>query len=66
MIRKGQQIHIKPEWQDAGDQNFTWYAIEDESFGLLRIRPIGGEIRSVMSVQTFMLEESSKLAVDQR
>lgn len=58
MIRKGQKVYIKPEWQDAGDQDFTWFAIEDESFGWLRIRPVGGKFPSIMSVQSFMLEES--------
>lgn len=57
MFRKGQEVQIKPEWRDPGDENYTWFAIEDESFGWLRIRPIGGVVRSVMSVQSFMLEE---------
>jgi hypothetical protein len=28
-IRKGQQIWIRPEWQDEGDDALTWYAVED-------------------------------------
>ena len=60
MIRKGQQVHIKPEWKDAGDENYAWFAVEDESFGWLRIRPVGGEFPSVMTVQSFMLEEASQ------
>lgn len=59
MIRKDQQVHIKSEWQDAGDQNYMWFAIEDEASGWLRIRPIGGLFPSVMLVETFMLEEFS-------
>lgn len=39
-IRKGQQIRIKPQWQDAGDQEFTWFAIEDEDGGRVKISPV--------------------------
>lgn len=29
MIRKGQQIHFKPEFQDPGDADFVFIACED-------------------------------------
>ena len=41
MIKKGDVIKIKPEWQDAGDDLFTWIAIEDEDGGRVRIKPVG-------------------------
>lgn len=30
MIRKGQQVWIKPEYQDPGDDDYIWTALEDE------------------------------------
>ena len=39
MILKGQGVHIKPEWQDAGDDEFTWIALEDESGDRVKIMP---------------------------
>jgi hypothetical protein len=29
MIKKGDMITIKPQWQDAGDASFTWVARDD-------------------------------------
>lgn len=33
MIRKGDIVHIKREWQDPGDSELTWIAIEDQIEG---------------------------------
>lgn len=41
-IRKGDRVFIKPEWQDAGDDQFIWIALEDEDGGRVRISPING------------------------
>jgi len=30
-IVKGQQIWIKPEWQDDGDDELTWFAVENSA-----------------------------------
>ena len=46
MIRKGQIVEILPRWQDDGDQDFVWQALEDEDGGRVRISPtmyVGGE-----------------------
>lgn len=40
MITKGQQVFIKPEFQDAGDDRFTWVAVSDEDKGRVMIQPI--------------------------
>lgn len=40
MIRKGQKVHIKPEWQDPGDDQFTWIAVEDEDGGRVKVMPL--------------------------
>ena len=40
MIKKGDTVRIKSEWQDDGDNLFTWVALEDEDGGRVRIAPI--------------------------
>jgi len=32
-IKKGDRVVFKPEWQDAGDENIVFLAIEDEEDG---------------------------------
>ena len=39
MIRKGDTVKIKPEWQDPGDDKFHWIATEDEDRGRVAIMP---------------------------
>jgi hypothetical protein len=41
MIRKGDTVSIKPEWQDAGDCKFDWIAVDDEQNGRVAIVPLG-------------------------
>ena len=36
----GDRIRIKPEWQDEGDDQFEWRAVEDEAGGRVLIAPI--------------------------
>lgn len=57
MIRKGEKVEIKPEWQDKGDDLFTWVALEDEDCGRVRISPvdIGYRIIPYQVVETSML-----------
>lgn len=40
MIKAKDIIKIKPEYQDAGDSQLVWMAIEDEDGGRVRIAPI--------------------------
>lgn len=58
MIKKGDRVKIKPEWQDKGDDLFLWIAIEDEDGGRVRISPIGTGLQLTPNqvVQTSMLE----------
>ena len=60
MIRKGQQVHIKPEWRDAGDDRFTWIALEDESGNRVKITALMSEFAfpPVTIVETRMLIEA--------
>ena len=37
MIRRGDKVQIKPEWQDAGDDRFDWLAVDDEEKGRVMI-----------------------------
>lgn len=58
MIKKGDTVRIKPEWQDAGDDTLHWIAIEDEDGGRVRITPTntGLEFPPNQVVETSMLE----------
>lgn len=40
MIKKGDEVKIKPEWQDKGDDKFIWIAVDDEEKGRVGIMPI--------------------------
>jgi len=40
MIKQGERVYIKPEWQDKGDDKLTWQAVEDEDGGRVKISPI--------------------------
>jgi len=56
-IAKGQVVHIKPEWQDQGDSEITFIAIEDEDGGRVKIAALLGlEINPVQVVNVDMLE----------
>jgi hypothetical protein len=61
MIKKGDRIDIKPEWQDAGDENYVWVAVDDEEKGFVTITPIsmpvGLRTRSVVGVEMITIRE---------
>lgn len=38
--KKGDIIEILPEYQDKGDDEFTWVVIEDEDKGRVTVCPI--------------------------
>ena len=40
MIKRGDIVTIKPEWQDAGDDQYTWVAMDDEEKGRVMISPV--------------------------
>lgn len=37
-FKKGDMVNIKPEFQDAGDDQFTWIAVDDEEKGRITIQ----------------------------
>jgi len=56
MIRKGQIVVFKPEWQDAGDSEITFRALEDESGGrVLVIAELGLPIDPTQVVTVEMI-----------
>jgi len=58
MINKGDKVVINPKYQDAGDAEFDWYAIEDEDGGRLKISPrIGDMIYPVFIMQSKWLQK---------
>jgi hypothetical protein len=60
MIRKGQIVHIKQEWQDAGDDTIVFVAANDEDGGRVEIiaTNLGLHIAPRQIVETRMLCES--------
>ncbi len=43
-IKRGDRVRIRPEWQDPGDADFTWVALDDENGGRVRIAPVMEDI----------------------
>ncbi len=43
-IKKHDQVQIKPEWQDEGDDQFTWIALEDQDGENIIITPIDSKL----------------------
>jgi len=41
MIKRGDIVEILPQWQDKGDSEFTWIAIEDEDQGIVKVKAEG-------------------------
>lgn len=56
MIKQGQKITFKPEFQDAGDEAITFVAIEDEDGGRVKVRAeLGLPINPVQVVRVDMI-----------
>jgi len=58
MIRKNDTIRIKPEWQDEGDDEIHWLAIEDEDGGRVKAiaTNLGLSFPPVSVFHVYMLE----------
>ena len=37
MITAGQEVKIKPEWRDPGDESIRWVAVDNEEKGRVTI-----------------------------
>lgn len=59
MIIKNQVVHIKQEWQDEGDSNYTWTALNDATEPTQQVKLLitGGAFPSITSVEARMLCE---------
>jgi len=56
MIRAGDVVKIKPEWQDGGDDEIEWRAVSDEEKGRVDISPqLGLSINPIQTVTIDML-----------
>lgn len=62
MIRKGDSVKIKPEWQDPGDDKLEWIATDDEDKGRVTIMPTntGLAIPPLQTVDVAMLEARTR------
>lgn len=62
MIKRGDTVHIKPEFCDPGDEGLHWVAIEDEDGGRVKIQPTdsGLPLPPVYVVTVSMLEENQQ------
>ena len=63
MIKKGDIITIKPQWQDAGNVRFTWVARSDEEHGRIDISAVELayiEVWPAQTVRTEMIEVSGR------
>jgi len=56
VIKKGDIITIKPQWQDAGDASFTWVARNDEENGRVDISAVELAYMAIWPVQTVRSE----------
>lgn len=56
MIRKGDRVYVRPEFQDPGDSEITFLAVEDEDGGRVKIMAkLGMPIEPTQVVETRML-----------
>ena len=63
MIKQGDIITIKPQWQDAGDASFTWVARDDEENSRLDISAVElayMDVWPAQTVRTDMIEVSGR------
>jgi hypothetical protein len=68
MIRKGDILSIKPEWRDAGDENFSWVARSDEEKGRVDISALELSEMPIWPMQTVrvdMVEAKRVITLDQ-
>ena len=63
MIHKGDKVRIKPEWQDEGDADLHWIAMDNEEKGRVTIATEEDTSLPILPLQTVnvdMLETTTK------
>jgi len=63
-IHKGDKITIRPEWRDAGDENFTWIARSDEEKGRLDISALELRHLALWPMQTVRADMVEKACIE--
>lgn len=57
-IKKGDVVKFKPHWQDEGDADITFIAVEDEDGGRVTVEAqIGLRFNPQQTVRTDMIED---------
>lgn len=58
MFKRGDKVEILKEFQDLGDETFTWIVIGDEEKGRVDITPIDIklDIKPIHTVQTHWIK----------
>jgi hypothetical protein len=57
MIKKGDRVYIKKEYQDEGDDCFEWIACEDEDGDRVLVSTVAlGSIYPTGVIKTYMIE----------
>jgi hypothetical protein len=61
MIKKGDRVFVKKEYQDPGDDCFQWIACEDEDGGRVLVSTVAlGSIHPTGVFHTYMLETAEE------
>jgi hypothetical protein len=62
-LKKGEEIRIKPEWQDKGDDKLKWFAYDDEENGRVGIYTPMPEmaIQPWQTVDAYMVERVERV-----
>lgn len=56
MLVKGDKIRILPQYQDPGDEDFTWIVVGDEEKGRVDVSPVSIQMH-VKPVYTLRVEQ---------
>lgn len=61
MVLKGDVVRFKTDWQDEGDENIVFVALEDEDGGRVLIQAqLGLELNPTQVAHTYMLEDQER------
>jgi len=61
MFKRGNQVEILPEFQDTGDDGFTWVVLSDEEKGRVDIKPINIDL-TIKPIYTVTVDQIKLVA----